>query len=91
MSMVLNKDALSQGFAEQISNMIIAADREIFDLAMIDMLEKIMIAHIDVLCARAELGKLLKFENTCIILKHITEHIRCITDNLEVIIPDLCY
>ena len=51
MSMVLEKDILSQGFGEQISNLIINTDRENFDLPMMDILMKMMIAYFDMLCA----------------------------------------
>ena len=58
---------------------------------MMDMFMKMMIAYIDMLCKRAEHGEPFKFWNTCIILKHHKEHTRCITDDLEVVIPDLWY
>ena len=90
MSMVVDKDVPSQGFGE-VSNMIIGTDWENFNLPMLDMFTKMMIACIDMLCVRMELGELCKFQSTCIILKLLTEHMRFITDNLEVMTPDLCY
>ena len=59
--MVLDKDISSQGFGEQISNMISGADGENFNLPMMDMFIKMMIAYIDMLCSRAELGDPSKF------------------------------
>ena len=43
MNMVLDKDILSQGFGEQIVNLIIGADRENLDFPMMDMFTKMMI------------------------------------------------
>ena len=79
--MMFDKDVLSQCFGEQVSNLIIGADREKFNLPMTDVFMNMMTAYVDMLCLRS----------TCIILKHLTEHMRCITNDLEVMIPDLCY
>ena len=61
MSTMLDKGVLSQGFGEQISNLIIGADGENFNLPMTDMFTKMMITHVYMLCARAELGEPCKF------------------------------
>ena len=58
MSAVLDKDVLSQGFGEQVSNLNISANEENFNFSMMDMFMKMVIAYIDLLCARAELGSL---------------------------------
>ena len=62
MSMVLDKkDVLSQGFGEEVSNVIISAAGKNFNLPMMDIFTKMVIAYIDMLCARAELGETCKF------------------------------
>ena len=58
--MMLDKDVLSQGFGEQISNLIIGADGENCNV-LITRLTKMMIAYIDMLCAMSELGELCTF------------------------------
>ena len=44
MSMVLDKYVLSQGFVEQVNNLIIGADKQSFDFPMVDMFIKMTIA-----------------------------------------------
>ena len=88
MSLVYEKDVLSQGFDEQISNLIITADVENLNLPMIDMFTKMMIGLIDMLCVRAELGRLASSKAPAL---SFTELMRCITDNLDIMIPDLCH
>ena len=56
MSMVLDKDVLSQGFGEQVSNLIIGANSENFNLPVMEKFTKMMIQYIDMLWAWAELG-----------------------------------
>ena len=73
MSMVLDKGVLSQGFGEQISNLIIGAGKF---WSLSDMFTKMMITHLYALCKGRAL-RAIQF------LKH--------TDDLEVMIPDLCY
>ena len=55
--MVLDKYVLSQGFGEQASNLIIGAERGDFDLAIMNMVTKMMIAYIDMLCVRFDYGE----------------------------------
>ena len=55
--MVLDKDVLNQGFGEDISNLIISADRDNFDCPMMDAFTKMMIAYINMLCVRSEFGE----------------------------------
>ena len=55
--MMLDKDVLSQSFGEQISNLIIGAEGENFNLPMMNMFMKIMIAYTDMLCMKAEIGE----------------------------------
>ena len=61
MSTVHDKGVLSQGFGEQVSNLIIGADSENFDFPMMDMdmFTKMMITYIGMLCVKS------KFEEQC--------------------------
>ena len=54
--MILDKDVLGQGFGEQVSNLFIGVYREGFNLVMMEIFTKMMIAYIDILCPRDEFG-----------------------------------
>ena len=87
--MVLDKDVLSQGFDEQVSNLIIGANRENFNFHMMEMFMNMMIANIYMLYASLEFGEPCKLQGNCIIIKHHSE-MRCSTCDLEVTILDFC-
>ena len=54
--MMLDKDVLSQGFGEQISNLIIGADGKNFNLPMMDMFTKMMVAYMIYFVQEQSLG-----------------------------------
>jgi hypothetical protein len=56
------KIILSQGLGKSINNLILGVNGEYFDMPLLHMFPKMMVAYVDVLGSRAKLGKPCQFE-----------------------------
>ena len=55
---------LSERFGQHVGDLIGRANREDLDQSLANMFAKVMVAHVDVLGARAKLWKSCKFKST---------------------------
>jgi hypothetical protein len=76
-----------QGFGERISNLVFGVNTEDLDEFLLHMFTKIMVAHINVLGPRAELGKPSQFEGARIVFEDLTVHVEFGTQDIEVLLP----
>jgi hypothetical protein len=83
------KRILSQWFGQSVSNLIIGADGKDLDETFPHVLTKVMVARVDVLRARTELGQTSEFEGTGVVLEYLAVNNWLVADDFVATAPHL--
>ena len=81
------KIILCQCFGEGVSNLIFSVNWKNLDETLSNMLTKMMIAYVDMLCPRSKFGKSCQFKCTGIILEDLAIHMGLDAEDLEISLP----
>jgi hypothetical protein len=82
---MMHKVVLSECLGQHVGGLVRCTNRVDLDELIADLLTKVMVAHINMLGARAEFWKSGKFEGSRIIFEYLTINIRFGADDRDVV------